>query len=378
MAAWNRSNILWGIGALIAAMAPPFVTAQDASKPIVIQRRQISLTAAKAYRVPLRLEPARSVTLYAPFDSTVKSMAEKLEGRAVDPQFELVRLDNQRVDLAAKRAVAGKTVAEQEVRLARSAGNVDQLKLAEAKLAFAEAEVAIAILDQSAASIRAPYAGNVLRVLVQEGQQVRAGEPLVTFGDVKKLKCRLPVDREVVKVGAVIDLVVEAQTVKANIETLTVLDAEHDKQRELAVAAATAVAVIDNNFGEWHPGQVVYGPLSPTGPVASIPLASIKAGASGDRVLPVLREGLIRLVPVTLHGQVGKNSVFVSGQFTEHDEFVLSSSSELADGMSVRPAGAGFVPSTKAVTNSTPSPQPAASLKPDVPNAPKKPGAGGF
>ncbi len=377
MTTWKRTTLCC-LSTLLAGLAPVLVTAQDNAKPVVIQRRQISLTPAEAYRVPLRLEPIRSVTIYAPFDATVKSVVEKLEGRAVDQQFELLRLDNQRVDLAAKRAIAGKTVAEQEMRIARANSNADNLKYAEAKLAFADAEVALAILDQSAASVRAPYAGNVMRVLVQEGQQVRAGEPLLTFGDVKKLKCRLPVDREVVKVGATIDLMVEAQTVKATVETVTVLDAEHDKQRELAVSAATAVAIIDNNFGEWHPGQVVYGPLSPTGPVASVPLTSLKTGQSGDRVLPVLREGLVRLIPITLHGQVGKTSVHVSGQFTERDEFVISSSTDLADGMAVRPAGAGVVAAAKSGSGPAAGAQPGANQKPDVPNAPKKPGAAGF
>lgn len=384
MAKWNCSRFAHCLVFVVAAWVAASVVGQEStvsSKPIVLQRRQVVLTPAEAYRVLLRLEPSRSVTIYAPFDAVVKSVVEKLEGRAVDDQFELLRLDNQRLDLVTRRAVAAKTVADNEMRIARSSNNVDQVKLAEAKVALAEAEVALSVHDQGAASIRAPYAGNVMRVHVQDGQQVRAGQPLVTFGDLKRLRCRIPVDREVVKVGSTLDLAVEATVLKAVVETVSVLDPDHDKLRELAVSAATAVVVIENNFGELHPGQIAYGPLSPSGSVASVPLAAVRTSASGDRVVPVHREGVIRLLPVSLHGQVGRESIFVSGQFTERDEFILSSTIELVDGMTVRPSAQGGNVATQGAGSATASggakSLPGSDSK-SVPNTPKKPGAGGF
>lgn len=317
------------------------------SKLLAIQRRQVTLTPAESYRVPLRLEPIRSVTIIAPYDCVVKSIAEK-EGRAVNAEVEVLRLDNQRLDLLTKRATAAREVAQSEVRIARSSNNAEQIKLAEAKLVVAESDWSLAVFDLAAASIRAPYAATLLRVHVAEGQQLKAGQPLVTFGDVSKLKCRLPVDRDVVKVGATLELAVEAQTVRAIVESVTVLDAEHDKQRELAVSAATAVAVIESASGGWHPGQVVYGPLSPRGSVLSVPLTSVKTDASGSRIVQVLREGVIRNVPVMLHGQIGKEALFVSGQLSEKDELVLSTSQELADGTSVKPASGNVAAANKA------------------------------
>ena len=85
----------------------------NASKLLGIQRRQVTLTPAESYRVPLRLEPIRSVTIIAPYDCVVKSVAEK-EGRAVNAQVEVLRLDNQRVDLVTKRATAAREVAQAE------------------------------------------------------------------------------------------------------------------------------------------------------------------------------------------------------------------------------------------------------------------------
>lgn len=310
----------------------------------------------------------RSVTILAPFDCVVKSIDAK-EGRAVNAQVEILRLDNQRLDLVTKRATAARDVAQSELRVARTSNSAEQIKLAEAKLLVAEADWSIAVFDLAAASIRAPYAATLLRVHVSEGQQLKAGQPLVTFGDVSKLKCRLPVDREVVKEGAILELTIEAQSVKALVESVTVLDPEHDKQRELAVSAATAVAVIESGSGGWHPGQVVYGPLSPRGSVLSVPLPSVKTDASGSRMVQVLREGVIRNVPVTLHGQMGKEAIFVSGQFSEHDELVLSTTQELADGTTVKPAAANAANAKAGGTNAAPAGTPA---------APKKTNSAGF
>lgn len=354
--------------------ALPIAWAQDDSKLVAIQRRKLTLTPADAYRLPLRLEPIRSVTVTAPCDGVIKSVAEK-EGRAVNAQVELIRIDNPRLDLVAKRANAAKELAQQELRVARTSNNPEQIKLGEARVALAEAEWSLAVFDQSSTSIRVPYAATILQIHVAEGQQVKAGEPLVSFGEISQLKCRLPVDREHVLPGSTMDLTVESQILKVSVDSITPLAADHDKQRELAVSAATAVVKLDNANQKWHPGQVVYGPLTPNGSVANVPLSSVKADASGNRVVLVVREGVVRSIPVTLHGQVGKESVFVSGMFGAHDELVTSSTRELADGTALKPAAPGQV----AATSSKPGDNANAgtsSLPAGVP--PKKTSAAGF
>lgn len=339
--------------------------AQDDSKLVAIQRQKLSVTPADKYRLPLRLEPIRSVTIAAPCDGLVKSVAEK-EGRAVNAQFEMIQIENPRLDLVAKRANAAKELAQQELRIARSANNPEQLKLGEAKVALAEAEWSLAVFDQQATSIRAPFAATILRLHVTEGQQIKAGEPLVTVGDISQLKCRLPVDRDAVKVGTSTELTVESQTLSVTVDSITPLDADHDKQRELAVSAATAVVKLDNAKQHWHPGQVVYGPLAPKGSVTSVPLTAVKANVAGSRAVQVIREGVVRMIPVTLHGQVGKEAVFVSGQFGDSDELITGSTRELADGTALRPATPGQVAAGTlkplgqgGVTNPTATPSPA-------------------
>lgn len=318
------------------------VVAQDDSKLVAVQRQKLSITPADKYRLPLRLEPVRSVTINSPCDGVIKTVAEK-EGRAVNAQFEVVRIENPRLDLVAKRAVAAKELAQQELRVARATNNPEQIKLGEAKVALSEAEWSLAVFDQHATGIRAPFAATILKLHVSEGQQVRAGEPIVSVGDLSQLKCRLPIDRDVVKVGNTMDLTVESQTLTVMVDSVTPLDADHDKLRELAVSAASAVVKLDNAKQLWHPGQVVYGPLAPRGAVTSVPLNTVKADAGGNRIVQVIREGVIRSVPVTLHGQVGKELVYVSGTFGDNDELVTATTRELADGTALKPATAGQV-----------------------------------
>mgnify|MGYP006272782041 CR=1 FL=1 len=376
----RKSPHLWFSSVALAACllplqsALPRTLAQDDSKLVAIQRRKLTITPADAYRLPLRLEPIRSVTVTAPCDGTVKSISEK-EGRAVNAQMELIRLDNPRLDLVAKRANAAKELAQQELRIARASTNPDQIKLGEAKVALAEAEWSLAVFDQSSTSIRVPYAATILRIHVAEGQQVTEGEPLVSFGETSQLKCRLPVDREHVLAGSSMDLLIESQTLKVTVDSIAPLASDHDKLRELAVSAATAVVKLDNANQKWHPGQVVYGPLSPKGPVANVPLTAVKADASGNRIVQVVRDGVIRSVAVTLHGQVGMESVFVSGQFGTQDELVTSATRELADGTALKPAAPGqvAVSTSKSAENAAVGTSPTASGVP-----PKKTSAAGF
>jgi len=345
--------------------SPSIAVAQDDSKLVAVQRQKLIVTSADKYRLPLRLEPVRSVTINAPCDGVVKTVAEK-EGRAVNAQFEIVRVENPRLDLVSKRATAAKELAQQELRIARSTNNAEQIKLGETKVALAEAEWSLAIFDQQATGIRAPYAATILKLHVSEGQQVRAGEPLVSVGAVSQLKCRLPIDRDVVKVGGTMDLTVESQTLTVVVDSVTPLDAEHDKLRELAVSAASAVVKLDNAKQLWHPGQVVYGPLAPRGAVTSVPLNTVKSDAAGNRIVQVIRDGIIRSVPVTLHGQIGKELVYVSGTFGDNDELVTAATRELADGTALRPATTGQVsgrtPQTLGQGASTATPPPSVTI----------------
>lgn len=308
-------------------------------QPVIIQRRALELSSADRYRLPLQLRPVREVVLTAPFAGVINSVEVK-PGSQAEAQFELAKIDNERLKLTRARAIASRDLAELQLRQATAAGEKNAIALAEAQAKVADAEIRISDYDEKQTALRAPYGGNVLDVFVQEGQRVQRGDPILSFGDLSQLRCRVPVDRTTATVGASFELNVENQTVSGRIESVVALTTELQVLRELAVSIALADVVIDNPTRTLRDGQSVFAPLIPRDPITRIPLELVRTAESGDRFVQVLREHVVRNITVSLHGQDGKADVFVSGPFTEHDELLLSVSTELADGTAVRPSSA--------------------------------------
>ncbi len=312
-------------------------TTDSGPQPVVIQRTMIRLTQPDDYRIPTSLEPGRQVTLTAPFDGVIRALAA-VPGKRFDIQGELATFDSRRISLLLARAQAGKRLAEAELSQARVANVAPKIELAEAKLALANADLNLAEFDRQATSVRAPYVSTVLGVHVQVGQTVRAGDPLVTVGDLQTLTCRVPVDRKSVEKGQSMQVTVEDATASGEVIAVLPLSDEQQKFRDLAVSVAMAELVFENRTGTLEAGQSVFPKLLPEDPVARVPLTSLKTGQSGNRIVQVLRNHVVRHVPVRLHGQIGKEDVFVSGPFTEHDEIIISASVELADSTAVQPS----------------------------------------
>lgn len=306
-------------------------------EPVIIQRTMVRLTQPDGYRLPVQLEPGQKVTLTAAFDGVIRVVGAE-PGKKFDFQGELATFDSRRVALLLTRAQAAKRLAETELSQAKVANNAQQIALAEARLDLANAEINLAEFDQQATSVRAPYPCVVLDVHVQVGQRVRAGDPIATVGDPGTLTCRVPIDRKGVEKGQLIRLTVEDATASGEIVAVLPLSEEQQKFRDLAVSVAMAEVTFNNRSGNLQIGQAVFPQLLPEDPVARVPLTSLKSGQSGDRVVQVLRNHVVRNIPVRLHGQIGKEDVFVSGPFTEHDEVIISSSVELTDSTAVEPS----------------------------------------
>jgi hypothetical protein len=64
---------------------------------------------------------------------------------------------------------------------------------------------------------------------------------------------------------------------------------------------------------------------------------SVSNQADGNRRVQVLRDHIVRNLPVSILGKVGTERVFVAGRFREGDEVIVAASRELADGTPVRP-----------------------------------------
>ena len=330
-------------------------------QPVIIQRTMIRLTHPDEYRLATQLKPGQQVTITAPFDGVVRAVGA-VPGKRFDFQGELVTFDGRRLNLLLARAQAGKRVAETELSQAKVANNAQRIALAEARMDLANAELDLAEFDLETASIRAPYACTVMDVHVEVGERVIAGAPVVTIGDLQTLTCRIPVDRKAVEQGQTIGVTVEDASANGEVVAVLPLDDDQQKFRDLAVSVAMAQVRFTNRSGNLKAGQSVYPELLPQDPVARVPLTSLQTGESGNRVVQVLRNHVVRNVPVHLHGQIGKEDVFVSGPFTEHDEIIISSSVELADSTAVQPStperfgpqgGSASTPTGSAAPNTT-------------------------
>lgn len=312
---------------------------------IQIKREALKLLDPKTYHVSLQLEPVESLVIAAPMDGIVQNIGAQT-GQKIDAQVEILRLDKSEVDLVVDRAKADVRAATVELRKAKASKDADAIELAEARNESAEAVLKLALLRQKRIEIRTPMAATVFRILVVPGQVVRAGDPLVQVGNTKQLKVEIPVDRKDVATNKNVQIKVEDQTVQAKLRDLLPLAAKFEPIRNLVDSAASAVIVIDNEKGAFSAGQTVYASLIPRHPVCEIPNSAVANTADGGRRVQVVRDDVVRDIPVQILGSVGSDRSFVSGTFAERDELVASASKELADGTRIRlttgaPAGAG-------------------------------------
>jgi hypothetical protein len=308
------------------------------AKEAVIDRVPLVLRDPLTYQVPLHLDPIRTLTLSAPNDSSVTSILSKI-GDQVAAQAEVVRFDNKLLQLQVTRAQAGLRAAESEAKAATGPSK----DAAEARAQVAKAEFDIAELKAQQGSVKSPFAGRVIKILVTEGEVVRAGQPVAVIIDSSQLVVQVPVDRKANKVGDSIDIKVEDQAAQVKLTAILPLVPEMDRIRELFLAAATGRGVIDNASNKYQAGQTVYSAMIPRAPVAEVSTATLGNSESGGRKIQVIRDGIVRDIAVTLLGQIGDDRVFVTGDFSPKDELITKSSMPLVDGNRLTPRGGGAV-----------------------------------
>lgn len=317
-----------------AQVAVSNASAGGSAEPVqvVIEREPLSLRAPETYKVPLHLDPIKSVEVAARLDGIVESVTDG--GGAVQGRAEVLRLDAQERKLELERAKVALEAAQIAQEDAGQGGAKVRATL-NAKVAQLDVEIAQHRLDQ--AIVRAPFDGAVQRVHVVQGEFVRAGQPLATVVDTKQLKVEVPVDRKSVRVGDQIEIRIEQQTTSATVQSILPLTPPFEPLRDLFESVATAVAVVDNSGGQFLAGQTVYAPMIPRLPVAEIPNEAIGNSPEGTRQVQVIRDGFVRNVTIDLLGAVGEERTVISGRFNNGDELVVRSSEQLLDGTQVVP-----------------------------------------
>ena len=163
------------------------------------------------------------------------------------------RLSHERAKAALAVAEANKAhaVAERERAdgLVKTGGITDKdhlaaqvgLQVAEASLAQARAETAIASTQHGRAQVKAPFAGRVAKRHADAGAMLAAGTPLFTLVDDARLEFRASVpsaDYGKVKIGDPVDVTVDAagaRTVKGTVARVTPLIEERTRSFEVVV-----------------------------------------------------------------------------------------------------------------------------------------------
>jgi RND family efflux transporter MFP subunit len=341
--------------------ALPMAAAGD---QVIVKREATNIEPPHKYKVALSLEPIRSVTLTAPFDGIVRQMDGKPNSK-VQAQTDIVRLDNTIAKLKVVRAEAALKIAIAEQK---KDANEDDLEksLAQSKVDLAKADVDLAkyLLEQG--SVRAPFSGEVQRLLVTEGQFVKAGDPLAVVVDNSKLRVEVPAERSTANPGKTLPLKIESTEVEAKVDTVLPLDARFGALRDVFDSVASAVLIVDNADGKFKPGQSAYVPLIPRQPVAEVPSSAVGNVADGQRKVQVVRHGVVRDIPILLMGSVGVNRVFVSGAFAEGDEVIYELSHQLGDGFQLKHSGAAATAGKDPANPNATTTTPATPTKPSV------------
>ena len=151
-------------------------------------------TGPTARNILVMLHPLRSATLSAEVSSVVRKihyeMGEKFkkDARLIDYNAALLLAEKKKADARLIFAVA----AYETNHNLYSQNSVSEIELAKAKadLEIAKANVAIAKKKLAACSIRAPFSGRVVKLLVNESELVQEGQPLIEIVDDRIIRAK--------------------------------------------------------------------------------------------------------------------------------------------------------------------------------------------
>ncbi len=336
-----RGMVCLGLVCVWLATTAGLLAAQEEPSQVVIKREAVRLISPDQFQIPLSLSAEKKVRIQSRVEGVVQNVRVQPGGK-VSNQEELLKIES--AAAAKKLELARASLKLATMRRDRVKSEVQEgikpasdLELAEAEVAVAQAQLELAQMNLEQTSVRAPFAGQVIRLPISQGSNVAVGDTLVELRDSSRLVTQLPVDRTKTKVGDSITLKLDQGTANGKVQVLLPLDETWQGLRELIPTAALAEVVVDNGTSALEDGQTVFSTLVPRQPILEVSNTSLKNSEDGDRVVQVLREGMIRDIQVSLLGPVGEGRSYVSGPVQEKDELITETSFPLRDGTMVRP-----------------------------------------
>lgn len=345
---WNhcfkiKQRLLWCLAVVTAAAASVASVgvafqgggAATAGSEVVIKREALKLIDPLHYKVAIYLEPLRQIQLTAPVSGTVQQVAIRL-GQREAKGAEAFRLDNAQAALQVRKVRANLQAARIDKKIADARKDPDLGALAEARIEAAQADVEMAEVESQRLVIRMPFTAQIVKIHAPEGQGVRAGDLLATIAEVSKLMVEVPVEKSNANIGGTIEINIEQHPVKARIEAVLPLSPRFDVLRDLGDELVSVVVGIDNLDSRYQARQTVRTSLQPIDPVAVVSTTTVSNESEGNRKVQVLRDNVVRNVPIRILAKIGTERVYISGKFREGDELIVQSSKELTDGTPVK------------------------------------------
>jgi multidrug efflux pump subunit AcrA (membrane-fusion protein) len=301
-----------------------------------VERAPLYLTPPDRYRVTTVVEPLRKVAVMAPSDGVLRTLAVPV-GSTVREGQEIARLDTNGAMARLKIAMASVKEMQAEFDAVKQASRTTTAAaIAEARLDAAKARGELAQMEVESCTLRAPFSGRIMDVLVSPGQYLSRGTTILEIDDVSSVRVLLPVDRTAVTVGGNVNFTVEGSGVTGRAQAVMPLTEGHATLRELASPLAAAWVIVANPTNTLEPGQRAQSPYLPNAPIAGVASYSILKDEAGNPIVQVIRAERVADVPIRILGILGPDRTQVSGPFRASDVLIQTTSVPLRAGTFIR------------------------------------------
>lgn len=192
----------------------PRATNDGTAKPIAVRTLEVRATSeGGAIEIPAAIESTRRATLTSRLAASIVSLPHR-EGDSVGAGAVLVRLENAGLAAALAAAEASDTAAARdlaraEALLAKGAATRNEVENATTAAARTRSGAIAAREALSHATVRAPFAGRIVKKIANQGDTVNPGQPLLEIEGPGGLEVTASIEASVyerLKVGQKIDL----------------------------------------------------------------------------------------------------------------------------------------------------------------------------
>jgi len=256
------------------------------------------------------------------------------------------RLEFDRSDTAFRVALENREAARASLDQSLT-GREEDILAKQAEIAGLEARVVEAGIQLADTKLAAPYAGVIARRFVEQGQSIRAKQPVVKFQDVEEIEIAVDVPESVM-----------ASSLRtADITGLTAeFSAAHGRGfpvqvREIAQRAdpvtqtfnvrATMQAPSDLNLLPGMTATVTmnYRRAAVLGPNISVPVAAVVRDSKGDSIVWIISPDQTVTARPVRTGGISGGLIEVTGGLQPGDRIAAAGASHLREGMKVRDLG---------------------------------------